>query len=262
MKSPFPGMDPYLERHWQDVHSSLVVAARNALNVDLPADLIARAEERVAIESAEDEGPTLLAPDVRVVESSDVLPGQAARETAGIDLAPYRLTATIEPLTERYIEIREADGERLITVIEFLSPSNKRGAGLADFRQKRRTLLAGGVNFVEIDLVRSGDWKRLLAPYRAPAEAQSPYRATVRAFNDPHAVHFHPISLRQPLPSVKIPLRAEDEPVNLPLQPLVDQTYDSGRYGRTLDYTKPLDPPLDPQDAAWTEKLLKSAAGR
>jgi hypothetical protein len=42
MKSPFPGMDPYLERHWPDVHSALVMSARGVLNELLPPDLVAR----------------------------------------------------------------------------------------------------------------------------------------------------------------------------------------------------------------------------
>ena len=36
MKSPFPGMDPYLERHWRDVHAELISLARTALNKELP----------------------------------------------------------------------------------------------------------------------------------------------------------------------------------------------------------------------------------
>ena len=51
MKSPFPGMDPYLERHWGDVHASLIIYAKEALQPGLPADLVARAEERVFVET-------------------------------------------------------------------------------------------------------------------------------------------------------------------------------------------------------------------
>jgi hypothetical protein len=35
MKSPFPGMDPYLEQNWGEVHTSLIVYARNQLNSQL-----------------------------------------------------------------------------------------------------------------------------------------------------------------------------------------------------------------------------------
>jgi hypothetical protein len=48
--SRFPGMDPYLERHWLDVHASLVPAAQNALNRTLLDGLIAGTEERVAVD--------------------------------------------------------------------------------------------------------------------------------------------------------------------------------------------------------------------
>src|SRR5665213_3374626 len=50
MKSPFPGMDPYIERHWPDVQTSLVGSVRTLLNQRLPDDLAARAQEREGIE--------------------------------------------------------------------------------------------------------------------------------------------------------------------------------------------------------------------
>ena len=50
MKSPFPGMDPYLERHWLDVHGSLNLYIRDELQPQLPADLAARMEESVYVE--------------------------------------------------------------------------------------------------------------------------------------------------------------------------------------------------------------------
>ena len=35
MKSPFPGMDPYLERHWRGAHHALVTYARDQLQTKL-----------------------------------------------------------------------------------------------------------------------------------------------------------------------------------------------------------------------------------
>jgi len=49
MPSPFPGMDPYLERQWRDVHGSLVIYARDALNEQLGGELVARCDERLVI---------------------------------------------------------------------------------------------------------------------------------------------------------------------------------------------------------------------
>ena len=51
LKSPFPGMDPYLERHWQDVSSTFMVYAKQQLNRQLPGELLARVEESLAVEA-------------------------------------------------------------------------------------------------------------------------------------------------------------------------------------------------------------------
>lgn len=68
MKSPFPGMDPYLEQHWLDVHHALATYARDQLQRKLPRDLRARIEERVFVET-DDEGQYRgIHPDVRIVE--------------------------------------------------------------------------------------------------------------------------------------------------------------------------------------------------
>jgi hypothetical protein len=47
MRSPFPGMDPYLESHWSDVHARLIYLACNEINRQLGGDLRARMGERV-----------------------------------------------------------------------------------------------------------------------------------------------------------------------------------------------------------------------
>lgn len=50
MKSPFPGMGPYLELRWEGVHQALIVYARDAIQPRLPDDLWALAEERVYVD--------------------------------------------------------------------------------------------------------------------------------------------------------------------------------------------------------------------
>ena len=81
MRSPFPGMDPYLEQHWLDVHHRLATYARDQLQRKLPRDLRARIEERVFVES-DDEGQYRgIHPDVRVVEHP--LPGSAGTQPEG-----------------------------------------------------------------------------------------------------------------------------------------------------------------------------------
>ena len=260
MKSPFPGMDPYLEPHWLDIHASLATGARDSLNEQLPDDLVAHVEERVAIESQTGEDH-ILGPDVRVFEPKGGTPA-ATEDASGVVRAPYRLIAQVESITERFVRVMEPATERLITVLEFVSPTNKRGEGLSAFRSKRAELLLCGVNFVEVDLHRAGDWKALLRPHRSPHGATTPYRVTIRIPADPAAVYLHPIRLQDRLPAISIPLRQRDPEVRIDLQGLIERAYSSGRYDRCLDYSRPCDPPLEAVEAAWAEELLRQAGKR
>ena len=49
MPSPFPGMDPFLEAHWGDIHAALSIYARDQLQQRLPNDLVASVEEYVVL---------------------------------------------------------------------------------------------------------------------------------------------------------------------------------------------------------------------
>lgn len=234
-------MDPYLEPHWLDVHSALVAEARRGLNHSLPRGLVTRVEERVATESDEDLIQRV-GPDVRVFSRSPPV-------------------VELDPIIERFIRILD-DAGQLITVVEFISPTNKRQPGLDDYREKRASLLSGGVHVVEVDLVRAGNWRALMRPGLCPAEAVSPYRTTIRTSGTRPSAYLFPISLREPLPEIPIPLRPADKPVRLALQPLLAGVYDDGRYEQTIDYRLPLDPALERDDAAWADSLLKAADRR
>ena len=252
MKNPFPGMDPYLEPHWPGLHTHLVSLATGQLNRNLPEDLVAQAEERLSIESGE--GSRGAAADVTVYE-----PRGSQVEEGGLAIsAPYKLVAEAEPITERFVRILRADDGQLITVIEFISPANKTGAGLEQYLRKRDELLGSGVHVVEIDLIRRGNWRGLMRPHLCPPEAVAPYRATIRVGRSGTA-YLYPIPIQQPLPSISIPLRPGDREVKLDLQPLIDEAYEIGGYARRLDYRAPPDPPWEDEDRAWVEALV---AGR
>ena len=53
MRSPFPGMDPYLEQFWGDLHHTMINRLRAAIQKQLPADLVARVDERVVVEPSD-----------------------------------------------------------------------------------------------------------------------------------------------------------------------------------------------------------------
>ena len=275
IRSPFPGMDPYLEAHWGDVHARLITYSSDALQEQLPADLRARCEERVFVDTSAGERRSI-APDVRVIERRRPVPesvdesldesggGTAVatqRETLVETVAePYLIRRLFEePTTERFIEIREAGGGRVVTVIEFLSPANTRpGPGRTLYRRKQDELRAGGVSSVEIDLLRSGRHTTAVPPELLPQADCTPYHACVCRAATPEQWEVYPLPLRSVLPTIKIPLRSHDADVRLDLQAVLNRAYAGGGYD-DLDYTAELDPPLTADDAAWAAKLLRSS---
>jgi hypothetical protein len=262
MKSPFPGMDPYLEQHWSDVHSSLVIYSRDRLQPRLAGDLRARVEERVFVETEEGQYRTIY-PDVRVVETSRGSSPAAASEPGIAVEDPLVVEFGDEPATQGYIEIVDAaSGNRVITVIEFISPSNKmRGEGRDLYLKKRREVMRAGASLVEIDLTRAGYRDLPLPPGRFPRSHQTTYQAGVRRSWKPTQYEIYRVPLRQPLPTIRIPLRPTDADVPLELQAIIEQCYENGRYD-SLDYRVPPEPPLDPDDAAWADELLRAAGRR
>jgi hypothetical protein len=69
------------------------------------------------------------------------------------------------------------------------------------------------------------------------------------------------MQFRQPLPPLPIPLRSVDADIVLPLQPFIDRAYVAGGHD-DIDYSKPLDPPLNADDEAWADQLLRAAGRR
>lgn len=239
MPSPFPGMDPFLERYWSGVHASLAARASDVLNDRLPPDLVASVGEREAVERETHEQP--------------IGPGAADALLS----APVRLVLRDEPITERYVEIIDLASETSITRIEFVNPSNK-GVSVATYRTARAELLASGVSVVEVDLCRAGDWRALMKPHHDGGRCAALYRVTIRVPKDPAAVYLFPIRLQDRLPEIEIPLRAKDPQLKLELQPLLDQAYVNGRYHRRIDYRLPLAPPLGGEDAAFAATLIQA----
>ncbi len=258
MKSPFPGMDPYLEWHWGDVHTRLTTYASDQLAGQLPSDLRVRVEEYVAVD--EENGDSIaFVPDVRVEErrvggESDT----AGTPSTGVAVAePLVIQLHIEPPTLRYLRIVDVrSGNRLVTAIEFLSLANKKGKkGRTAYRKKQRKLIAGGANLVEIDLLRAGSYVLRAPQDFVPLEYQRPYRVCVYRASRDHAEVYR-VSLREPLPTIRIPLRKRDADVHLNLQDLIAKSYENGRYD-DVDYKGEPIPPLDSDDARWADALLK-----
>jgi hypothetical protein len=259
MNSPFPGMDPYLEQHWADVHHNLITFAQGMLNDKLPRDLRARAQERILVELPSHDRPYY--PDVRVVENEPKGPRGSAVATADATFTEPMEVPFLEPETQGFLEIVESAPERrVITVLEILSPSNKyAGTGRETYIQKQRDLASGSISLVEVDLLRSGPHVLQLPLAQYPAAYRTPYKVCVHRTGRAK-VEIYGASLRERLPTIRVPLRNTDPDVPLDLQALIMQVYRHSRYD-DIDYTLPPVPPLDKDDAAWADELLR-AAGR
>jgi hypothetical protein len=251
-------MDPYLEQFWRDVHASMVIYARDQLQAQLPGDLRARVEERIVVENP-DNGDRPVFPDVRVVERGCGRPEARAAE-GGVALAePIVIHLPPEPMTETFIEILDVgSGKRVVTVIEFLSLSNKLpGDGHEQYLRKQRELRQGRVSLVEIDFLRSGQHV-LAVPYHSiPSHERAPYRACVRRGWKEFAFEYYALPLRERMPAIRIPLRQTDQDALLNLQSLIEQCYRNGGYDDDIDYRADPLPALEPADAAWADELLR-----
>ncbi len=257
MPSPFPGMDPYLEAHWRDVHARLVIYASDALQGVLPRELRARVEESVLLETPHGIGDHPLYPEVRVVEytskrTHETRPGGAAVAE------PLHVKVDAEPVTEPFLEIIDREsGNRVVTVIEFLSPSNKSpGPNREQYQRKQREVLSSDASLVEIDLNRFGSHTLAVPFAHLKPAARTPYMACVRRATQRDEAEVYPMPLWERLPIVKIPLRPDDADVRLDLQALVEQCYRNGGYEGTLDYRTGPDPPLLGAEKEWAEGRL------
>jgi hypothetical protein len=256
MKSPFPGMDPYLEKFWGDVHSRLIVYMCDQMNEQLPGGLQARVEESLMVDV--EEYSRTVYPDVQVVESpgEPTLPGFIPSDIA---VAEPRVIALLdESRTQRHVEIIDRNsGNRVVTVIELISPANNcRDPGRKCYLERQREYLQAGVNLVEIDLIRQGGFVVAVPEECVPTDCRTPYVICVRRAAEWKRAELIPIPLQSPLPNIRIPLRPGDPDVVLRLQPLLDDCYRRGRYS-SLDYSRPLNLPFSAFDQDWIDKLLK-----
>lgn len=258
MRSPFPGMDPYLEIFWGDVHHTMINRSRAAIQKQLPPDLVARVDERVFVEPTAGV-PRNIIPDVRVVERG-VPQRSPVSSTNGIAVAEPLIIeiSQDEPLHQGFIEIIDLkSGRHVVTVIEIVSPSNK-VTGPGDlYLKKQGELRDAGVNLVEIDLNRTGNRVFSVPAELIPETHRTPYGACVRRGWKPLTFEYYPLHLRERLSVIAIPLRQTEPDVPLDLQTVLDECCDEGRYIDDIDYRQEPEPRLGVADAQWADALLR-----
>lgn len=256
MPTPFPGMDPYLERRgiWDQIHTNLIVAIQRLLTPKLRPKYHVAIEQRTYLAVLPPGDQLVGIPDALVVAGHESPVAAAFAEASAVATPEVGELPQAEAVRERYLEVRALDTQEVVTVIELLSPTNKQTReGRAQYEAKRTQVLASRTHLVEIDLLRAGQ------PFAMKAPRSSDYRIVVSRSSQRPRADLYLFSVRQPIPTFPIPLRpGEDEPA-LPLNELLHRVYDEGGYDLVIDYRRPAEPALAEADAAWARAILTTA---
>lgn len=248
MTFPFPGMNPYLENPalWPEVHAWLIVALARTLNPILKPKYRAAVEQRVYQDAV-----LVGVPDVAVFQQ----PSEPTRATTLTRSVGQPLTVTLPMPTEvreRYLEIHQISTGQVVTVIEVLSPKNKRpGEGQNQYTTKRLKVLESQSHLIEIDLLRSGD-----PPFIAGG-IPSDYRILVSRAQDRPQATLYPFNLRDAIPTFPLPLQPGDPEPAIDLQSLLQAIYDEAALDLVIDYHQPPIPPLTESDWEWLQTYLQ-----
>ncbi len=208
--------------------------------------------EEVRVVTWQEGHDRLMRPDVSIVRHAGASDPEPSGSGMVATLEPIAIpfAAAVDEVRDTWIEIRRLPDERLVTAIEVLSPTNKGSSGLTEYLEKRHRLRIQGVNLVEIDLLIAGRRLPMAKPLPPGHFFTIISRASRSDIGDVYAW-----SIERRLPKIPIPLEDPDPDVFLDLAEVFALAYERGRYARLIDYDRPLDLPLHPQDKDWAEKV-------
>jgi Protein of unknown function (DUF4058) len=250
MDTPFPGMDPYLEHPalWPGVHTRLIVALADQLGPKIRPRYVASVEERVFIESAEQDR----IPDVWVQDTGQVR--RMATVPSGTAIAtPLVVEVPQLEVREHYIVILDRYRDLgVVTVIELVSPSNKAaGPGRDSYTAKRKEIRNSECHLVEIDLLRRGSHVMSVPEAYVKPAGPFDYLACVNRWPSRNRFELYPWRLQSPLPTIGIPLADPDPDAPLSLQAALEHVYKLSGYELRVRYDEACNPALSPQDQEW-----------
>jgi hypothetical protein len=252
MPSPFPGMNPYIEKPglWKDFHTSFLPALRAALMPQVAPNYFVRIEQHIYVDEPQNGSRRARIADVDLHLKNGHRP-PAAPSAVATTTPPKKLR--VPRVTKRrvgYLTVRTVEGQHVVTVIELLSPANKDGSSDQEsYLVKRRELLASDTNFVEIDLLRGGTRMPITG-----LKACDYYTLVSRPLDRP-TVDVCPVKLRERLPVIPVPLKRGVPEPTVDLKAILDRVYDEAGYAYAI-YDDPPEPPLSPADAAWAKGVI------
>lgn len=257
MPSPFPGMDPYLEDPsiFPGFHHRLADEIADRLNARIVPKYYADVQVRTVLDEVSIALPKTMLPDVGIYEQPPPWRSEEFGPAIVIAPAPIERIATIPTETRLFgVHVRVTETGELVTAIEILSPYNKRGEGLDDYRLKRKRILSSNVHLVEIDLLRGG--QRPGREVNEPAlEADYISLVNRNRNHDTRISEIWPVAVAEPLPVLPIPLLSPDPDVALELNAAARDIYARARYDARINYHAPIPPPpLRPAMQQWVEQ--------
>lgn len=260
MPSPFPGMDPFIEsQKWEDFHTRFMSALGDALVSVVRPKYIVDVERRIYLERFDPTTPvkTLVADAAiynRLESHSAEMVSDAVALLAQPSIKPKVCTIPYsEEHRETYITIRRGSPSEIVTVIELLSPTNKRKGtdGREQYLEKIHALLQTKANLVEIDLLRGGERSSVSNP------PEGDYFALVSKPKPRPLVEVYGWAMSDPLPRILIPLSIEDPDVALDLQLVFTLVYDRAGYDYSLNYKQTIEPPCSESERAQVQQFLE-----
>lgn len=255
MPSPFPGMDPYLEHPdlWPDVHHGLIEALRSALAPTL------RPRYRVLVEKRTyrvEPGEIVFVgrPDVAAIDTvREAVEAYQGAATSNLRTVQVPVPDVVE---EGYVEVRDVASGDVVTVVELLSPSNKRpGEGRRLYETKRLTILGSLTHLVEIDLIRAYEPMLLYGD-----GIDSHYRTLVSRSDRRPTADLYAFDVQNTIPTFRLPLRKGDEEPTVDLNRLLHELYDRAGYDLSIDYAAEPVPPFEGEAADWVASRIAARA--
>jgi Protein of unknown function (DUF4058) len=261
MASPFPGVDPYVEAQglaqgFQWAFATYCSDALNSILSEHHVALLGKNHYLLDPQETEDELTERTVPPARRHLPAAGDPPEAENVGSTAMLEPFTVRLPREHVEFRTvrIEILRLKDRTPVTLIEILSPINKTGEGFYEYVRKRRAMIHRKLHLVELDLLLIGN--RL--PMEQPLPPGDFYALVSRVENRPES-DVSAWTIRDPLPSIPIPLAPPDREVILDLAAVFATTYERGRYARLIDYSTSPTTVKKPADRAWAERMAKAA---
>jgi hypothetical protein len=208
MANRFPGMNPYLEdtNLWPEFHHRFVASLDQILRPGLPDRYHCQIVHRRY---------TVAAPPTPSMEQ--------------------------QSHQEDYIEIRERNGGRLVTLLDVVSPMNRTTqSGRHAYLEIRSAARDAGANVVEIDLVLQG---QPMLDYSREGLPDWDYAVTVTRSTHPEQYEIYTATLQKRLPRFRLPLASGDRDMVLDLTSAFERTFEEGGFAAKIDYQR--DPPAE-----------------